>query len=267
MAAGLRGGLGLVSWVLLAASIVFMFFVVLSGVKNTTPLNKTYFLQADTSSISGARPISQWTYFYVCGAGNENCGAAVPGLSLGDAWGKGATNVPSALFSTHHHATSTSYYYIWRFGWVFYLMGLTLAVFALLAAFLSCLRIGSAFAGILSLGSWFFFSLGASLMTAEFVKARNQFHKAGMSAKIGRYAFGWTWGAWACITLATLLLFSGSAVGGRSKDDNVRNTSVRQNGTRNKTTNGGFFRRQRSTRSRGSFIDNDGQRRVKEEYA
>lgn len=75
-----------------------MFFVVLSGVKHTTPLDKTYFLQADTSSISGARPVSQWTYFYVCGANNENCGAAVPALPLGAAWGNGATGVPSALF-------------------------------------------------------------------------------------------------------------------------------------------------------------------------
>jgi len=93
------GGLGLVSWVLLAASITFMFFVVLSGVKDTTPLNKTYFLQADTSGISGARPISQWTYFYVCGADNKDCGDAVPALSLGNAWGKdkNAAGVPGAL--------------------------------------------------------------------------------------------------------------------------------------------------------------------------
>jgi len=243
-----------------------MFFVVLSGVKHTTPLDKTYFLQADTSSISGARPVSQWTYFYVCGANNENCGAAVPALPLGAAWGNGATGVPSALFGKHH-GTSYHYFFLWRFGWVFYLMGLTFAVGALFASFLSCLRLGSGFAGILSAMAWFWFTLGASLMTAEFVQARNRFHEAGMAAKVGRYAFGWTWGAWACITLATLFLFSGAAVGGRPKDDNVRNSSTRQNGTRNKSANRGFFRRQRSTRSRGSFIDNDGQRRVKEEYA
>lgn len=75
-----------------------MFFVILSGIDGTTPLNKTYFLQADTSSISGARPTSQWTFFYVCGPGNSDCGDAVPALPLGAAWGKDATGVPDALF-------------------------------------------------------------------------------------------------------------------------------------------------------------------------
>jgi len=257
MAAGLRGALGMVSWVLIAASIVFMFFVILSGVTNTTPLNKTYFLQADTSSISGARPVSQWTYFYICGAGNQNCGKAVPALPFGSAWGSKATGVPSTLFG-HHDGTSTKYYYLWRFGWVFYLMALVFDVGALFAACLSCFRIGSGLAGLLAAMAWFWFTLAASLMTAEFVEARNVFRKAGMSAKIGTYAFGWTWGAWACITLAVGFLFFGAAVGGSSSNnDNVRT---------NKSSNR-YFGRQRSTRSRGSFVDNEGQRRVKEEYA
>lgn len=93
--------------------------------------------------------------------------------------------------------------------------------------------------------------------SAEFVQARNRFHDAGLSAKIGTYAFGWTWGAWGCITIAVCLLFSGAAIGGSSPSSGK---------ARNKS-NAGFFRRQRSTRSRGSFIDNDGQRKVKDEYA
>lgn len=261
MAAGLRGALGFVSWILMAAAIVFMFFVILSGVTNTTPLNKTYFLQADTSKVSGARPISQWTYFYVCGAGNTDCGAAVPALPLGDAWGSGASNVPAGLYGSHH-ATSKHYYFLWRFGWVFYLMALFFLVGALFAACLSCFRIGSGLAGLLCLMAWFWFTLAASLMTAEFVQARDRFHDAGLAAKVGKYAFGWTWGAWAAITIATILLFSGAAVSGPSsrstRDDNARSTP---------TGNIGFFRRQRSTRSRGSFVDNDGQHRVKQEYA
>jgi len=255
MAAALRGGLGGISWILIAASILFMFFVILGGVKGTTPLNKTYFLQADTSTISGARQTSQWTYFYVCGAGNTDCGAAVPALPFGSAWGKDATGVPSALFGSHD-GTSKHYFYLWRFGWVFYLMALFFDVGALFAAFLSCFRIGAGLAGLLAAFAWFWMSLAASLMTAEFVQARNRFHDAGLDAKIGTYAFGWTWGAWGCITLAVLLLFSGTAVGGSSSNDNVRNKSSTR-----------FFSRKRSTRSRGSFIDNDGQRKVKDEYA
>jgi hypothetical protein len=75
-----------------------MFFVILSGVTNSTPLNKTYFLQADTSSVNGARPISQWTYFYICGADNQDCGAAVPDLPIGYAWSTGSgQGAPAAL--------------------------------------------------------------------------------------------------------------------------------------------------------------------------
>lgn len=89
---------GIASLALIAGSIVLMFFVVLSGVKDTTPLNKTWFLQADTSTIAGSgRAVSQWTYFYVCGEGNANCGAPVPDMPLGYAWVGGSAGAPAAL--------------------------------------------------------------------------------------------------------------------------------------------------------------------------
>lgn len=81
-----------------------------------------------------------------------------------------------------------------------------------------------------------------------------------MSATIGKYAFGFTWGAWAAMLIAAMLLFLGCGLGGR-KDTTTTTRSVGGSGNR------GFFRRQRSRRSnRGSFIDNESQRRVKEEY-
>ena len=91
------GALGIVALILLAGSIVLLFFVVLSGVTNSTPLNKTYFLSADTSGITGARPISQWTFFYVCGAGNTDCGSPVPDLPIGYAWIGNTAGAPSAM--------------------------------------------------------------------------------------------------------------------------------------------------------------------------
>jgi hypothetical protein len=92
------GGLGFASLILIAGAIVLMFFVVLSGVTNTTPLNKTWFLRADTASLPGSgRAVSQWTYFYVCGEGNQNCGAAVPALPLGYAWVGGTQGVPANI--------------------------------------------------------------------------------------------------------------------------------------------------------------------------
>lgn len=268
MAAGIRGAMGIVSLILIAGALVLMFFVVLSGVTNSTPLNKTYFLQADTSSITGARPVSQWTYFYVCGSGNTNCGNAVPALPFGYAWVGNSDGAPAELIGSHgKHTTSTHYYYLWRFGWVFYLISLFFTVMAFFTALLApCSRLASGLSGIILMGSLFFFSLAASLMTAEFVQARDRFTSAGMSAHIGRYAFGFTWGAWAAIFLATIFLFLGCGAGGR-KDDNVR-SSRSGAATSGGLGNVGFFRRQRSRRSaRGSFVDNDSQRRVKDEYA
>ncbi len=90
--------MGILSLILIAGAIVLMFFVVLSGVTNSSPLNKTYFLQVDTSSIAGSgRAVSQWTYFYVCGAGNQGCGKPVPDLPFGYAWVGGSAGVPAEL--------------------------------------------------------------------------------------------------------------------------------------------------------------------------
>jgi hypothetical protein len=90
--------MGLVALVLIATAVLFMFFVVLSGVTNHTPLNRTWFLQADTSNIAGSpRPLSQWTYFFVCGDHNTDCGSPVPALPLGYAWRGGSAGAPAAL--------------------------------------------------------------------------------------------------------------------------------------------------------------------------
>lgn len=144
-----------------------MFLVILSGVTNSTPLNKIYFLSADTSSISGARSISQWTYFYVCGANNQDCGIATAGLPIGYAWvGTSQTNVPAGLTGSYAQGTTSMYYfYMWRFGWVFYLMGLAFAAMALLTGFISFLKLGSAVSSFLALSATFWTTLAACLMT------------------------------------------------------------------------------------------------------
>jgi hypothetical protein len=65
--------------------------------------------------------------------------------------------------------------------------------------------------------------------------------------------------------LATLFLFLGCGAGG-SRKENRRSSSAVAGGTADRETS--MFRRNRSRRSaRGSFIDNESQRRVKDEYA
>lgn len=58
------------------------------------------------------------------------------------------------------------YFYMWRFGWVFYLIGLFFAVMAFFTGFLACCgRLGSAISGLVSLAALFFYTIAVSLMT------------------------------------------------------------------------------------------------------
>lgn len=81
--------------------------------------------------------------------------------------------------------------------------------------------------------------------SATFVQARDAFESDGRDASIGRYAFGFTWGAWAAAFIATLLF----CIGTRG----------------DKSSGGRSWRRSKSTRSRRSY-DMSG-RRVKDDYS
>jgi hypothetical protein len=146
---------------------VLLWFVILSGLTDVTPLNKTHFLRADTSGITGARPISQWTYFYICGDRNLDCGKASPDPPFGKAWFSNPSNAPQELIGNHgSNTTSSKFFYMWRFGWVFYLLGLFFSTITFFAGFLACFgRLGAAISGLLSIISLVVYTAGVSLMT------------------------------------------------------------------------------------------------------
>lgn len=81
-----------------------------------------------------------------------------------------------------------------------------------------------------------------TLHSAAYVQGRDAFRAAGTSANLGRYNFGFMWAAVACLFLATVFLCAGGAASSSSGKRNSR---------------GRFGRRQKSTRSRGSFIDKE----------
>lgn len=83
-----------------------------------------------------------------------------------------------------------------------------------------------------------------STTSATFVKARDAFRADNRTAEIGRYAFGFSWGAWAALLIATVLFFLGTR-----RSDGVTTRRWRR----------------KSTRSRRSY--DVGSRRVKEDYA
>lgn len=145
-----------------------LFFVVLSGVTPSPPLDKTYFLRADTSRILGAHhPVTQWTFFHTCGLHNTDCGPARPALPFGDAWDPYPRFAPPELTGPFGNNTTSHYYwYMWRFGWVFFMMTLFFEVFAFLIGFFACGgRLGSAIAGLVSAVALCFFTIAVSLMT------------------------------------------------------------------------------------------------------
>ncbi|KAL8290699.1 hypothetical protein RB597_008778 [Gaeumannomyces tritici] len=246
-----HASLGPAAVAFLAGSLAMMFFIILAGVADSPPLNNTYFLEASTDGVRGARSTSRWTYLHVCGPANLDCSPARPAPGVGSAWPNGGAGAPTELLGPWDGNTTSEYYwYMWRFGWVLFLIALFFEVMAFFASFIACLgRLGSAVAGLVSMGALFFLTIAVALMTATFVKMRDAFLAAGTDAHIGTYAFGFAWGAWAALLIATGLLAAG--VRGGSKADRSRSRR--------------WGKRQRSVRSRRPH--EMGSRRVKDNYA
>ncbi|KAK0251212.1 Eisosomes component [Friedmanniomyces endolithicus] len=248
--------LSLAALLLLAGGIVMEFLIVLSGSHVGSPTNQVYFLQAATGGIKNGNSQYQnparWTYLSICGVGNglnQNCGPTHAAQSFDPPLNFGTTTgVPASFIGT------TKFYYLSRFAWAFYIVALFFAVMAFFLGFLAlCTRLGAYLTGLMSILALFFQTLTAALMTAWTVIARNAFQANGQTAFLGLKAYGFTWGAMGCFLLATILFCVGGSVG---KKDNYQQKSSYFG--RKKST--------RSTRSRGSFIDSESQRRVKDEY-
>lgn len=154
------------AFILLAGSLLLLWFIILSAVTGATPLSHTFFLRADTSNITGARPITQWAFFRICGDGNTNC-RSFADPPIGRAWSSNPTGAPPEIVGNHGGGTTSfHYYYTWRFGWAFYIITLFFEVIALFAGFVACCgRLGAAVAGLATLVALFFNTIAVSLMT------------------------------------------------------------------------------------------------------
>jgi len=129
-----------------------------------------------------------------------------------------AQGVPKPFVGTH------KLYYLSRFAWVFYLLALLFAVTALATGVLAlCTRFGAYLSSLNAFIALFWQTLAASLMTAWSVQARNVFLANNQTASLGRYAYGFTWGAVACFLFATIL-FCAAGSGRRSRRRSVRSS-------------------------------------------
>ncbi|KZF19236.1 SUR7-domain-containing protein [Xylona heveae TC161] len=249
-----RPGIAFVSLFLTAGALLLMFFVILGGAKNHNPLNDIYFLQVNTRGIPNAQTVSRWTMYHICGVvngNNVNCGKSHPAYPFDPPRNFGTqVDIPSSFIGTH------KYYYMSRFMFAFFLIALFFGICSLFLGLLAmCSRLGGAISGFMCSVSLFFQTIAAALMTACYVLGRKHFRNAGHSASLGVRAFAFTWTAVACLFLSTILFCMTALVGRKSETTYTRRSK------------GSFFSRKRSTRSRGSFVDNESQRRVKDEYA
>ncbi|EON67632.1 hypothetical protein W97_06775 [Coniosporium apollinis CBS 100218] len=250
--AAARPILSLISLILLAGGLLLQFLVVLSGGIQAFPVNLVYFLQVSTNGITPApRNPSRWTFWAICGVvdgRNGNCGAVVPALPFDPPRNFGTTEgVPPGFTGTNE------YFYLSRCMFAFYLIALFFASCALLTGLLALFsRLGGYISGLNTILACLFQATAAALMTAWTVLGRNRFRSNGQDAQLGRYAYGFTWAAVACYFLSTILF----CLSGRVGKDKYSSKS-----------GGGFLGRKRSTRSRGSFIDGESQRRVKDDYS
>ncbi|KAF1947282.1 SUR7-domain-containing protein [Clathrospora elynae] len=250
MAGPTRPMLAFGSLILVAGGLLLQFLTILSGAINSNPINKFYFLEASTDGITNARNPSRWTFFAICGRDpstglNSNCGAVVPALPFDPPRNFGTqTGVPQQFIGTHQ------YYYLSRFMFAFYLIALVFAAIALLSGLLAlCSRLGGYLSSMMTAVALFFQTLTAALMTAWVVKGRNAFRSGGFESHIGRYNMAFTWAAMACFFLASIMFCLGGKLGNDSSSGVRRTRSTRSN------------------RSRGSFLEADSQRRVKDDLS
>ncbi|OAA75291.1 Actin cortical patch SUR7/pH-response regulator PalI [Akanthomyces lecanii RCEF 1005] len=201
--------LGLVGLVLMGVSLLFLFFIILAGVTTVTPFGKTYFLQADTSGIDGARSVSQWTYFYVCGEGNTDCSKAKAALPLGYAWDSDASNAPAGIAGSHS-GSNNKFYLLSRFGWVFLILALFFGTLTFFSSFLACCgRLGSAIATFVSFFALLCHAVASSLLTATYALAQKKFSADNRESHLGRYGFGFLWGSFAALLISVAVFSAG----------------------------------------------------------
>ena len=148
-----------------------MLFILLAGAINGAPVNRWYFLEADTSNIPNAPALSRWTYWNVCGVDGDRTSCGDRSYeSVHPAW-------PLDPYSARQFGTSVNmpenfvqhhgyYFLMTRFMFAFMLIALFWAVMALFTGLLAlCTRIGAYLSGLLALTALVFQLVNAALMT------------------------------------------------------------------------------------------------------
>ncbi|ODV97185.1 hypothetical protein PACTADRAFT_48933 [Pachysolen tannophilus NRRL Y-2460] len=192
----------IIQFLLLAGTTLLLLFIVMSGSIDHAPIDKFYWIQADTSGISGAPSISKWTFWGICsyegGSTNGNCDNLGPAYAFSPVDNfNTTTNVPTSFVDNRD-----TYYYLTRFSWVFYLISLVFIGVSFICWWFS------GFIASMKFTLTFFTSLTLLLdttatccQTAAIVLGKNAFASSGLSSKLGPSMLGMAWASVACLIL------------------------------------------------------------------
>lgn len=200
----LRRVFTIIPLVLLAGASLLLFFINLAGTNNSGFLAKFYWSEVDSRDFDTSRDKVRWTLYSICAVkdgDNSDCTGASPAYPYSPVDNfDSLDNIPQKFIDNRD-----TYYYLSRFAYAFFLIGIVFSVLALIPTALSCCLSGFV-SGILSsiaTGIALLFTAGgASFNTAAHVMGRNAFRDAGYSSNIGTNLFAVTWAAVACLLIS-----------------------------------------------------------------
>lgn len=114
------------------AAFVLILFDIIGGVTTTPPLSSIFFLEADTSGIGGARQVTRWHFFKICGAGENgnsiDCSAS--GMAPLGAWNQNAYRLPAQVGGPGDGGTvNNNLYGAWVAAWWMTMIGFVVLFF------------------------------------------------------------------------------------------------------------------------------------------
>lgn len=208
-----------------AGALLLLIFILLAGVKNSTPLDQFFWFEFDTSGISSnsvsniPNPV-RWTPYNYCGVSengrNINCSPKKAAFPFKPQTAFETTQgIPSDLIENE-----STYFYLSRISYGFYIVAAGFTLFALSLAFLGCCsRLASAASAFLSFLALLFAAAASGMITAVYVMAKNAFSDIGVHSSIGVKMMAFTWTVVACLLIAFFLLCCSCAVGRRHDHD------------------------------------------------
>lgn len=157
------------------------------------PVDRFYWVQADTSGIPNAASITRWTFWGACSVtdGVTTCGGHLsPAAPISPVDNFDTTvNVPSKFISKRD-----TFYYLSRFSFCFFWIALAFVGIAFLLYILTfCSSFILKVVLILSIVGFIFNMVAVVLQTAVSVLARNAFHDAYRTANVSAPLLGIAW--------------------------------------------------------------------------